>query len=256
MLEIKNLTKYYRNVPVVNDVSFTVRPGEVTGYLGPNGSGKSTTVKIITALIEPSGGKVFLDGKDIRSDLMAFKRRLGYVPEEAILYSYLTGLEYLQLMGCLRGMPVPEVDRKANELLELLSLTSYRHAPISAYSKGMKQRVLIASALLHDPDVLILDEPLSGIDVTSALLFKHLLNELAQQGKMILYISHVLEVVEKVCRQVVIIYRGRIMAADSVEGLRDLMNVPSLEEIFSQLVEHRDLEAVARDIVEVIRPRV
>ena len=256
MLEIKNLTKYYRNVPVVNDVSFTVRPGEVTGYLGPNGSGKSTTVKIITALIEPSGGKVFLDGKDIRSDLMAFKRRLGYVPEEAILYSYLTGLEYLQLMGCLRGMPVPEVDRKANELLELLSLASYRHAPISAYSKGMKQRVLIASALLHDPDVLILDEPLSGIDVTSALLFKHLLNELAQQGKMILYISHVLEVVEKVCRQVVIIYKGRIMAADSVERLRDLMNVPSLEEIFSQLVEHRDLEAVARDIVEVIRPRV
>jgi ABC-2 type transport system ATP-binding protein len=253
MLEIRNLTKYYRNVPVVNDVSFTVRPGEVTGYLGPNGSGKSTTVKIITALLEPSGGKVFLDGKDIRSDLMAFKRRLGYVPEEAILYSYMTGLEYLQLMGCLRGMPVPDVDRKANELLELLSLSAYRHAPISAYSKGMKQRVLIASALLHDPDLLILDEPLSGIDVTSALLFKHLLSALAQQGKMILYISHVLEVVEKVCAQVVIIYRGRIMAADSVGRLRDLMNVPSLEEIFSQLVEHRDLEAVARDIVDVIR---
>ena len=253
MLEIRNLTKYYRNIPVVSDVSFSVRPGEVTGYLGPNGSGKSTTVKIITALIEPSGGKVFLDGKDIRSDLMAFKRRLGYVPEEAILYSYMTGLEYLQLMGCLRGMPVAEVDRKANELLELLSLSAHRHAPISAYSKGMKQRVLIASALLHDPDVLILDEPLSGIDVTSALLFKHLLNELARQGKMILYISHVLEVVEKVCAQVVIIYRGRIMAADSVERLRDLMNVPSLEKIFSQLVEQRDLESVARDIVAVIQ---
>ena len=171
MLEIRNLTKYYRNVPVVNDVSFAVRPGEITGYLGPNGSGKSTTVKIITALIEPSGGKVYLDGKDIRQDLMAFKRRLGYVPEEAILYSYLTGIEYLQLMGCLRGMPAAEVDRKANDLLELLSLGSYRHAAISAYSKGMKQRVLIAAALLHDPDVLILDEPLSGIDVTSALLF-------------------------------------------------------------------------------------
>jgi len=253
MLEIRNLTKYYRNVPVVNDVSFAVRPGEITGYLGPNGSGKSTTVKIITALIEPSGGKVYLDGKDIRQDLMAFKRRLGYVPEEAILYSYLTGIEYLQLMGCLRGMPAAEVDRKANDLLELLSLGSYRHAAISAYSKGMKQRVLIAAALLHDPDVLILDEPLSGIDVTSALLFKHLLNRLARQGKIILYISHVLEVVEKVCAQVVIIYKGRIMAADSVERLRDLMKVPSLEEIFSQLVEHRDLEAVARDIVEAIR---
>jgi ABC-2 type transport system ATP-binding protein len=229
MLEIRGLTKYYRNIPVVNDVNFTLKPGEVTGYLGPNGSGKSTTVKIVTALIEPSAGKVLLDGRDIRDDLM-------------------TGLEYLQLMGCLRGMPPAEVERKANDLLELFQLHSYRHAPISAYSKGMKQRVLISSALLHDPDVLILDEPLSGIDVTSALLFKHLLGELARRGKMILYISHVLEVVEKVCAQVIIIYRGRIMAADSVERLRDLTKVPSLEEIFSQLVEHRDLEGVARDI--------
>ncbi len=252
MLEIKQLTKYYRNIPVVNDVSFTVAPGEVTGYLGPNGSGKSTTVKIITALIEPSRGHVFLDGRDIREDPMAFKRRLGYVPEEAILYSYLTGLEYLQLMGRLRGLPLVEVDRRANDLLELLSLHPHRHAPIANYSKGMKQRVLISAALMHDPDVLILDEPLSGIDVTSAQLFKHLLTELARQGKMILYISHVLEVVEKVCARVVIIYRGRIMANDSVERLRELMHVPSLEEIFSQLVEQRDLEAVARDIVTAI----
>ena len=253
MLEIRGLTKYYRNNPVVNDVSFTLKPGEVTGYLGPNGSGKSTTVKIITALIEPTDGKVLLDGKDIRDDLIAFKRRLGYVPEEAILYSYLTGLEYLQLMGCLRSMPPAEVERKANDLLQLFQLHSYRHAPISAYSKGMKQRILISAALLHDPDVLILDEPLSGIDVTSALLFKHLLSELARRGKMILYISHVLEVVEKVCAQVIIIYRGRIMAADSVERLRDLTKVPSLEEIFSQLVEHRDLESVARDIACAIQ---
>ncbi|HTP35400.1 MAG TPA: ATP-binding cassette domain-containing protein, partial [Candidatus Acidoferrales bacterium] len=124
--------------------------------------------------------------------------------------------------------------------------------PISTYSKGMKQRVLISAALLHDPDVLILDEPLSGIDVTSALLFKHLLNELARRGKMILYISHVLEVVEKVCAQVIIIYRGKIMAADSVDRLRDLMDAPSLEGIFAQLVEHRDLEGVARDIAAAV----
>ena len=128
MLEVRGLTKYYRNNPVVNDVSFTVAPGEVTGYLGPNGSGKSTTVKIITALIEPSRGHVFLDGRDIREDPMAFKRRLGYVPEEAILYSYLTGLEYLQLMGRLRGLPLVEVDRRANDLLELFSLHPHRHA--------------------------------------------------------------------------------------------------------------------------------
>jgi ABC-2 type transport system ATP-binding protein len=252
MLEIQGLTKYYRNIAVVYDVNFTVRPGEVTGYLGPNGSGKSTTVKIITGLIEASAGKVLLDSADIRNDLTAFKRRLGYVPEEAILYSYLTGLEYLQLIGCLRGMGPRETERKANDLLELFSLHQHRHASISTYSKGMKQRVLISAALLHDPDVLILDEPLSGIDVTSALLFKHLLNELARRGRTILYISHVLEVVEKVCARVVIIYRGRIMADDSVDRLRDLMDAPSLEGIFAQLVEHRDLESVARDIAAAV----
>jgi ABC-2 type transport system ATP-binding protein len=253
MLEIRGLTKYYRNIPVVDDVSFAVRPGEVTGYLGPNGSGKSTTVKIVTALIEPSRGNVFLDGRNIREDLMGFRRRLGYVPEEAILYNYLTGLEYLQLIGRLRGMRLDVVDRRANDLLELFSLHPHRHAPIANYSKGMKQRVLISAALMHDPDVLILDEPLSGIDVSSAQLFKYLLTELAQQGKMILYISHVLEVVERVCARVVIIYRGKIMADDSVENLRKLVNAPSLEEIFAQLVEQRDLEAVARDIASAIR---
>ena len=253
MLEIKGLTKYYRNVAVVDDVSFSVRPGEVTGYLGPNGSGKSTTVKMITTLLQPSRGRVLLDGCNIRDDLAVFKRRLGYVPEEPILYSYMTGLEFLQLMGRLRRLPESLVERKANDLLELFSLHAYRHAPISAYSKGMKQRVLISAALLHNPDVLILDEPLSGIDVTSAQLFQHLLSELAREGKIILYISHVLEVVEKVCAQVVIIYKGKIRAADSVERLRDLMNLPSLVEIFSQLAEERDLEQVARDIVGVMR---
>jgi ABC-2 type transport system ATP-binding protein len=253
MLELKGLTKYYRSTPVVNDVSFTVRPGEVTGYLGPNGSGKSTTVKMITGLLEPSAGHVYLDGQNIRQNLTEFRRRLGYVPEEALVYSYLTGLEYLQLIGRLRGMPEDSLDRKANDLLELFSLHPHRHATISAYSKGMKQRVLIAAALLHNPELLILDEPLSGIDVTSALLFKHLLSQLAHEGKAILYISHVLEVVEKVCARVIIIYRGKIMADDSVDHLRDLMHLPSLEEIFSQMVEHRDLESVARDIVTVMQ---
>ena len=253
MLEIRGLTKQYRNKAVVDDVSFTVRPGEVTGYLGPNGSGKSTTVKMITTLIEPTRGQVLIDGRDIRSDLAGFKQRLGYVPEEPILYSYLTGLEYLQLMGRLRRLSAPRVERKANELLELFSLGDYRHAPISTYSKGMKQRVLISAALLHDPDVLILDEPLSGIDVTSAMLFQHLLTELARAGKTILYISHVLEVVEKACAQVVIIYKGKIRAWDSVEKLRDLMHLPSLVEIFSQLAEERDLPQAARDIVSVMK---
>ncbi len=253
MLAVNGLTKRYRNTPVVDNVSFTLRPGEVTGYLGPNGSGKSTTVKMLTGLLEPSAGKVFFDGRDIRDHMVEYKRRLGYVPEEALLYPYLTGLEYLQLVGRLRSLDEPEVDRKANELLRLFSLQDYRHAPISSYSKGMKQRVLISAALLHDPDVLILDEPLSGMDITSALLFKNLLSELARQGKTILYISHVLEVVEKVCGRVIILYKGRVQADDSVDRLRDLMSLPSLEEIFQQLIDQQDMESVARDIVTVMR---
>jgi ABC-2 type transport system ATP-binding protein len=253
MLEVKGLTKSYRSVPVVRDVNFQVRPGEVTGYLGPNGSGKSTTVKMIVGLLEPTAGRVYLDGVEIRNNLAAFRRRLGYVPEEAILYSYLTGLEYLQLIGRLRGLSESEVNGRANALLELFDLHPHRHAPISAYSKGMRQRVLIASALIHDPDVLVLDEPLSGMDVMSAQLLKHLLEELASQGKMILYISHVLEVVEKVCARVIILHKGEVVADDSVERLRALMNLPSLERIFSEFVEQRDLEAVGRDIAAAIR---
>jgi ABC-2 type transport system ATP-binding protein len=252
MLEVQGLTKYYRNTAVVNNVNFMVEPGVVTGYLGPNGSGKSTTVKMITGLIEPSAGKVYLNGQDVRRDLPGFRRQLGYVPEEAVLYSYLTGLEYLQLAGRLRRIRERDVTRKANDLLELFSLSAHRHAPISAYSKGMKQRVLIAAALLHDPDVLILDEPLSGMDVTQAQLFRYLVAELAQRGKTILYISHVLEVVEKICGRVIVIHRGKIMADDSVDRLRDLMNLPSLEAIFSELIEQRDLRGVARDIVSAL----
>jgi ABC-2 type transport system ATP-binding protein len=252
ILEVQKLTKRYRRVPVVNEVSFTIRSGEITGYLGPNGSGKSTTVKMLAGLVEPSDGHILLDGVDIRRDIIGFKRRLGYVPEEAHVYPALSGMEYLQLMGRLRELPEHVVNSKASDLLKLFSLHFHRHAPLASYSKGMKQRVLISAALLHDPDILIFDEPLSGLDVSSALLFKHLVNELAARGKTIMYISHVLEVVERICAKVIIIYKGQIKAEDSVERLRDLLHLPSLEEIFTQLVQHEDMEVVAKDIAAAI----
>jgi ABC-2 type transport system ATP-binding protein len=251
-LEVQGLTKRYRRVPVVNEVSFNVNAGEITGYLGPNGSGKSTTVKMLAGLVEPSSGQILLDGVDVRRDWIGFKRRLGYVPEEAHVYPALSGMEYLQLMGRLRELPERVVNEKATDLLKLFSLYLHRHAPLASYSKGMKQRVLISAALLHDPDVLIFDEPLSGLDVSSSLLFKHLVAELAARGKIILYISHVLEVVERICAKVIIIYKGQIKAEDSVGRLRDLMHLPSLEEIFTQLVQHEDMEAVAKDIAGAI----
>ena len=255
MLEVRDLTKRFRSTTVVDRVNFSVNAGEITGYLGPNGSGKSTTVKMMTGLLHPTEGEVLFLGRNIRHDSTAFKQRLGYVPEEPNLYGYLTGLEYLQLAGGLRGLSEAFVENRANQLLELLALQDARWAPISAYSKGMKQRILIAGALLHDPDLLIFDEAQSGLDISNALLFRHLLRALAARGKAVLYISHVLELVEKVCHRVIILYRGRIVADDSVRHLRDLMRLPNLEEIFTQLVHQEDMETRAGDIADLISKR-
>jgi ABC-2 type transport system ATP-binding protein len=252
-LVIHDLTKRYRGAAVVDHADFTLNGGEVAGYLGPNGSGKSTTVKMLTGLVEPTSGAILLDGIDIRRDSEGFKARLGYVPEEAHVYPSLTGLEYLQLVGRLRGIPENILNQRAGDLLSLFDLHLRRHSPLAAYSKGMRQRILISGALLHDPDILIFDEPLSGLDVSSILLFKHLVTALAARGKIILYISHVLEVVEKLCAKVIIIYKGRIMAEDGVGQLRAMMKLPSLEAVFTQLVEQQDMEKTARDIVDAVQ---
>jgi ABC-2 type transport system ATP-binding protein len=253
MLEIQNLTKRYRGIPSIQNISFQLQPGEIVGYLGPNGSGKSTTVKIITGLLQPNEGRVLFEGRDIQDDLVRFRAALGYVPEEAHIYTYLSGLEYLQLIGRLREMPERLIEHKANKLLKLLSLEPWRYSPISSYSKGMKQRVLIAAALMHDPRLLIFDEPLSGLDVVSARLFKDLLQELAAQGKAILYISHVLEVVEQVCDRVIVIGEGRILADASPSELTKLMKLPNLQDVFAQLVQQEDTKALARKMVEVMK---
>ena len=253
MLEVRSLCKRYRGIPAIEDVSFCVRAGEIVGYVGPNGSGKSTTVKIITGLLEPNTGQVLFEGATIRDNLMGYRAAFGYVPEEAHVYTHLSGLEYLQLIGRLRNMTEELIALKANKMLALLGLESWRHSPISLYSKGMKQRVLIAAALLHDPKLLVFDEPLSGLDVVTARLFKDLLQELAAQGKAILYISHVLEVVEQICDRVIVIARGRIVADAAPDELTKLMELPNLERVFAQLVQQQDTRAVAREMVEVMR---
>jgi ABC-2 type transport system ATP-binding protein len=253
MLEIQHLTKRYRGIPSIEDINFCLRPGEIVGYLGPNGSGKSTTVKIITGLLQPNDGRVLFEGKDIREDMVRFRAALGYVPEEAHVYTYMSGLEYLQLVGRLRGMSEKLIEDKANSLLRLLSLESWRYSPISSYSKGMKQRVLIAAALMHDPKLLIFDEPLSGLDVVSARLFKDLLQELAAEGKAILYISHVLEVVEQVCDRVIVIGKGKILADAPPSELTTLMRLTNLQDVFAQLVQQEDTKALAREMVEVMK---
>ena len=253
MLEVQHLYRSFRTIPAVVDVSFRVGAGEIVGFLGPNGAGKSTTVKIITGMLRPDDGKVLFEGRNIRDDMEGYRAVLGYVPEEAHLYAYLSGLEYLQLVGRLRGMKEALIEAKATELLKLLHLGSWQYSPISSYSKGMRQRVLIAAALMHDPKLLIFDEPLSGLDVISARLFKDLLEMLAEQGKAVLYISHVLETVEQVCNRVIVIAKGRLLADAAPEELKLLKGLPSLESVFSQLVEQQDTRSAARRVVEVMR---
>ena len=253
MLEVRNATKRYRTIPAVQNVSFTLSEGEVLGYLGPNGSGKSTTVKMITGMIEPSDGQILFRGSNIHDDLSAFRAHLGYVPEEAQVYTHLSGLEYLQLVGRLRGMDEKLIETKARGLLQLFSLEASQYSAISDYSKGMKQRVLLSAALLHDPELLIFDEPLSGLDATTARLFKDLLVLLAREGKAILYISHVLEVVERVCDRVIILSKGKVVADASPGKLTELTKLKDLESVFAQLVQQTDTEQVARDLVGVMK---
>jgi ABC-2 type transport system ATP-binding protein len=238
-------------VAVVQAVDVTARPGEVVGYLGPNGSGKTTTVRMLTGLTEPSAGTVVHDGRDIYSDLVGFRRRLGYVPEEAHVYPFLSGREYLELIGRLRELPIALLERKISCLLELFGILGAADQPISGYSKGMKQKVLISAALLHDPDLLILDEPESGLDVTAVLVLRSLILELAKRGKAILYSSHVMESVERVCSRVMVLHRGRVVADDSASRLRTLLARDSLEDVFAQLVVQDNPDRTAADIADV-----
>jgi len=252
MLEVRGLTKRYSAIPVVNGVSFTIRPGEILGYLGPNGAGKSTTIKMLIGLVEPSEGEILFHGENVVHDMKAFQHRIGYVAEEAHLYPHLTGREYLQLAGRLRGLPRKVLDPKVDEILRLFGLWQDCHSLLASYSKGMRQKILLSAALVHDPELLVLDEPFSGLDVATAMVLRSLLKALAGRDRMVLYSSHVLEVVEKLATAVLILQEGKVVARDSVAKLRELMAESSLEGVFAQLTYAEDADAVARRILEVV----
>ena len=252
MLELRRVSKHFSGIPAVDDVSFAARPGEVTGYLGPNGSGKSTTMKMITGLIERTYGEILFNGKPIEEDLISYKRRMGYVPEEPYLYNHLSGAEYLTMVAQLRDLPPRETSERIDGLLRLLSLFDDRHASISGYSKGMRQKILIAAALMHNPDLVLLDEPFSGLDVGSALVLRSLIQELARRGKVVLFSSHELDTVERVCSHVVILHRAKVVADDSIAALRSMTELPTLEEIFSQLAVEQDTDSIAQHFADLI----
>jgi ABC-2 type transport system ATP-binding protein len=252
MLALEHVAVRYSGRPVLRDVSFSIGPGEIVAYLGANGAGKTTTMKVLTGLTAPDHGRVLFGGQDVTYEPLAYRRRLGYVPETAEVYPFLSGREYLLLVARLRALPEASLERRVDELLELLELGRHRHQSLDSYSKGMRQKVLIGAALLHDPEVLILDEPLSGLDVTSVLVMKALLRQLAARGRAILYSTHHLEVAEGLCERVLILHEGRVVADDSVANLRELLRRSSLEEIFSSWVLEDRPEATALRIASVV----
>ena len=253
MLELRSVTKLFSAIAAVDHVSFQAAAGEVTGYLGPNGSGKSTTMKMITGLMEPTSGEILFNGEPIQRDLIAYKRRMGYVPEEPHLYPHLTGSEYLEMVAQLRGLPAKQAATRIDGLLRLLGLHGDRHVGIASYSKGMRQKVLLSAALMHNPDLILLDEPFSGLDVATGLVLRNLIEELARRGKTVLFSSHELETVERVCSRVVILHKGKLVADDSIANLRGLMSLPTLENIFTQLAVEQDTTAVSRQIADLIQ---
>jgi len=252
MLELRGVAKAYGRLEVLHETSFALHRGEICGYLGPNGSGKSTTVQILSGLLQPTRGTVLLDGRPIGDDIESYKRRLGFVPEEARVYRHLSGNEYLELVGGLRGIGPLVLRPRIRGLLEAFGLESDADMSLDDYSKGMRQKILLAAALLHDPEILILDEPFSGLDVATVLLVRQLFKALAARGRMILLTAHELELMEKLCERVIVVHRGRIVADDLVTNLRSLLALPTLEAIFTELTEQRDVTRRAAELAALL----
>lgn len=253
ILSIKNLSKSFGNNLVLNDINLNVHKGEIVGYIGPNGAGKSTTVKIILGLIEDYEGEINVLGQDIRNGEIEYKQRIGYVPEAGDIYENLTAKEYLTFIGELYGMEYDEVNKKAERLMDLFGIRDVYNSRINSYSKGMKQKTLIISALINDPDILFLDEPLSGIDANSVMVFKNVLKELVKEGKTIFYSSHIMEVVESLSSRIILINNGEIVADGNIDELKKSSREGSLEKIFNQLTGFDQHEDIAREIISVIK---
>jgi ABC-2 type transport system ATP-binding protein len=252
VIEAVDLVKTYGDKVAVDSLSFRADPGDVLGFLGPNGAGKSTTVKILTGMIKPTSGAAQVAGFDVIGQPLEAKKRLGFVPEAGALYEALTADEYLELVGCLHHLDEPTRRARVDELLDLFELTNVRGKRLTEFSKGMKQKVVIAAALLHKPDVLFLDEPLDGLDANAAMLVKELLKRMAAQGRTILFCSHILEVVERICTRIVIVNNGRKIAEGTAAEIMAQTNTPSLELAFGHLTGGAEAGAVTAEFLAAL----
>jgi ABC-2 type transport system ATP-binding protein len=250
IITLKNLHKSYGTKQVLKGIDIDIYPGQVIGYIGPNGAGKSTTVKILCGLITDFEGQVYVKGKNIRDNLEEIKSYIGYVPELAELYDVLTPLEFLTMMGDLYNMKREIANERILKMLKAFGLENNINDRMDTFSKGMRQKVLITSGLLHNPDIIILDEPLNGLDANSVIIVKELLSKLAKEGKTIFYCSHMMDVVEKVSNRIILINDGTIVADGSFEELKEKQGDTSLERIFAELTAKDSLSAAAEELIK------
>jgi ABC-2 type transport system ATP-binding protein len=245
-----NLSKTYE-VPVLKNINLTVHAGEIIGYIGPNGAGKSTTIKILTGIIPDYDGDAFVLGLDIRKDALEVKRKIGYIPENAALYDTLTPIEYLHFVGQLCKMERGVVDKKAKELLHVFDLGNYTDSRMTTFSKGMRQKVLLIAGMIHNPTILFLDEPLSGLDANAVILVKEILTQLKRSGKTIFYSSHLMDVVEKISDRIMIINKGEMIANGTFEELNTQAK-GSLETIFTELTGNKEHSSAAGQFINIL----
>jgi len=255
MLSLQDVTMSYGGENVLNGIDLDVYRGQIIGYIGPNGAGKSTTLKIMLGLVEEYQGTVEIFGQDIASGDDTYKKKIGYVPENADIYDNLTASEYILFVGELYGMEREWAEEKARKLMQQFGLEDVLHTRIASFSKGMRQKVLIISSLLHDPDLLFLDEPLNGLDANSVMMMKDILDTLAANGKTIFYSSHIMDVVEKISNRIVLLIDGKIAADGTFEELQEQSKEGSLEGIFNQLTGYDTHQQSAQDIVHIVQDR-
>jgi len=249
-VELKGVVKGYNEILAVDEVDLTIETGEIFGLLGPNGSGKSTTLKMLLGLVQPDAGSVYVLGLDVNKDAVAVKRLVGYAPESSHLYEFLTGIEFLDFIGDIYGMEAEEKRTRINEYLKALQLEGREGDMISSYSSGMKQKIALIAAFLHKPKLLVLDEPLNGLDPRSARIVKDFLQRLKLQGVTTIMSTHILEIAQAVCDRIGIIYQGKILALGNMEELQKMAMLPSsgLEEIFLKLTGTDDLKALVEEL--------
>jgi ABC-2 type transport system ATP-binding protein len=252
VIAIDRLSKIYDSNYVLKNISLTFEAGQIIGYIGPNGAGKSTTIKILTGIIGDFEGNVTVLGMDVRNDSLAIKQKIGYIPENAALYDVLSPIEYLNFVGRLYGMEKEIIQKKSTELLQLFDLGSKMDERMSGFSKGMRQKVLLISGLIHNPEIIFLDEPLSGLDANAVILVKEILSQLKKAGKTIFYSSHIMDVVEKLSDRIVIINKGEVIADGTFESLQQQASSGSLENIFTALTGNHEHESTAGAFISVI----